>query len=517
MTRRAKPNVGSQRAVDFINNLTHTSGPFAGKSFNLRDWQERDIVRPLFHTGPDGRRSYRTCLLMLPRKNGKSSLAAAICLYGLLGDNEMSAYVVSAAADREQASLVFNIAAKMVRNDPELSAVCEIVESQKRIVHRASGSVYHAISAESYSKHGANISLLCYDELHVAPNRDLWDVLTTSMGARSQPLTLAISTAGFDRHSILYELYAHAKQVQENPALDPTFLPIIYEAPADADWTSEDTWKACNPALDDFRSLEDMRIACARAQAIPAQENTFKRLFLNQWTEQATRWIPMAAWDECAGTVDLDVLKGKPCYAGLDLASTRDVTAFVLVFPDEDGGFDVLPFFWVPKDTMHDRIVRDRVQYDDWARDGFLNTTEGNVCDYDTVREAIHDLAETYEIVSIAYDRWGATQLVTQLTNDGANCVPLGQGFSSMSAPSKELDKLIVGQAIRHGGHPVLRWMAGNVAIEQDAAGNVKPSKKKSTEKIDGIVALIMALDQATRATSSTSVYEADGAEIYTL
>jgi phage terminase large subunit-like protein len=297
--RRLDSNPGSQRAVDFINRLTHVSGPFAGQDFHLRKWQEHDIISPLFETGADGRRRYRTCLLMLPRKNGKSSLAAAIALYGLLHDNEMSASVISAAADREQAALVFNIAAQMVRNDPVLSGMCEIIESQKRIVYRQTGSVYKAISAEAYSKHGGNISMLIYDELHCAPNRDLWDVLTTSMGARSQPLTLAISTAGYDRHSILYELYAHAKQVLEKPALDPTFLPLIYEAPQDADWTNPKVWKACNPALGDFRSLEDMRIACARAREIPAQENTFRRLFCNQWTEQATRWIPLPAWDAC--------------------------------------------------------------------------------------------------------------------------------------------------------------------------------------------------------------------------
>jgi phage terminase large subunit-like protein len=291
-------NPGAAKVIAFIDNLTHTSGPFAGKPFNLRPWQ-RKILAQLFETGPSGLRKKRTCLLLLPRKNGKSELAAACCLYALLGDGEESAVVVSAAADREQASIVFNIAAKMVRNDPVLESMCEIVESQKRIVHRQSGSVYKAISAEAYSKHGGNISFLCYDEIHCAPNRDLWDVLTTSMGARAQPLTLAISTAGYDRHSILWELYAHALKVKENPSIDPTFLPIIYEAPQDADWTSEKVWKACNPALGDFRSLEDMRIACARAKEIPAQENTFKRLFLNIWTEQASRWIQMPAWDAC--------------------------------------------------------------------------------------------------------------------------------------------------------------------------------------------------------------------------
>ena len=251
-----------------------------------------------------------------------------------------------------------------------------------------------------------------------------------------------------------------------------------------------------------------MRVAAARAKAIPAQQNTFRRLYLNQWTEQDERWIDLAMWDVCGGAVDLDDLVGRECYAGLDLASTRDVTAFVLVFPDDDGRYDVVPYFWIPSDSMHERVTRDRVPYDQWARDEYLRITDGNVCDYDVIRGQIQELSERFDIREIAYDRWGATQLVTQLQSDGATCVPIGQGFASLSAPTKELDKVIAGGALRHGGHPVLRWMAGNVAVEQDAAGNVKPSKKKSTEKIDGIVALIMAIDRATRNLTTTSVYE---------
>lgn len=503
------------RAIRLINQLTHTKGKFAQATFNLRPWQ-RDILKKLFTTKKDGLRQYRTCLLMLPRKNGKSEMAAALAIYFLLFDGEIGAEVYSAAADKDQAALVFNVAAQMIRNDPELAAQCEIIDSQKRIVHRKSGSFYRAISAEAYSKHGFNASVVIYDELHAAPNRELWDVLSTSQGARTQPMMIAITTAGFDRHSILWELYSHAKNVAATPELDPTFLPLLFEAPIDSDWTDEKVWHAANPALGDFRSLEEMRIAAQRAKAIPAQQNTFRRLYLNQWTEQDERWLDMAIWDACGGAVDVSSLEGRECYAGLDLASTRDVTAFVLVFPDGEGGYDVLPHFWIPKDTIAERVRRDRVPYDQWAGE-FLHTTDGNVCDYDRVREDIRDLAERYEIKEIAYDRWGATQLVTQLTSDGANCVPLGQGFSSLSAPAKELDKLILAKALRHGGHPVLRWMAGNVAIEQDAAGNIKPSKKKSSEKIDGIVALVMAIDRATRNSDTASVWEDDAYEMVTL
>jgi phage terminase large subunit-like protein len=294
-----KGNPGSDRAVAVISRLTHT-GDFAGQPFNLRKWQERDIIRPLFKTKPDGLRQYRTCLLMLPRKNGKTELAAGIGIYCLMFESQQGE-IYLAAADRDQAGKVFQAMVAMIRNDPELEREVEIVESQKRIVHRKSGSFCRAISAEAYSKHGFNASVVIYDELHCAPNRELYDVLVTSQGTRLQPLMIVISTAGYDRHSILWELYAHAKKVLENPSLDPTFLPIIYEAPIDADWTDEKVWKKANPALGDFRSLEEMRITAARAKEIPAQENIFRQLYLNQWTEQASRWITMPAWDACCG------------------------------------------------------------------------------------------------------------------------------------------------------------------------------------------------------------------------
>ncbi len=286
------------RAIAIINNLTHTSGPFARHPFNLRPWQER-IVRAIFKTGPGGLRVYRTALLMLPRKNGKTELIAALAIVFLLFDDVIGGVIICAAADLEQASLVFDAIVTMLRNDPELEAQVEIIASQKRIVHRASGSVIRAVSGEVFNKHGLNCSVVLYDELHAAPNRDLWDVLATSQAAHAQPMMIAISTAGYDKHSILWELYSHAKKVQETPALDPTFLPILYEMPTEADWTDEREWHKSNPALGDFRSLEEMRIACQRAQQIPAQEMAFRRLYGNQWTESAERWVSLPAWDAC--------------------------------------------------------------------------------------------------------------------------------------------------------------------------------------------------------------------------
>ena len=502
------PPAASQDAIAFVNSLTHTKGAFARQTFNLRPWQRR-IVRQIFKKRPDGRRQYRTVLLMLPRKNGKTELAAAIALYGLMADGELGGEVYSAAADRDQASLVFGVAAQMVRNDPALLKECYLVDSQKRIEHWASGSIYRAIAAEAHSKHGFNASMVIYDELHAAPDRRLYDVLSTSMGARSQPLLLVISTAGFDRHSILWELYQHAKKVQEHPALDPTFLPLLYEAPVEADWTKYAVWKKANPALGDFRSLEEMQILAARAKEIPAQENTFRRLYLNQWTEQASRWIQMAAWDACQTTIDRASLRGRRCYVGMDLSSTEDLTAIVAVFPDETGdGFAVLAQCFVPAEKIRDRSRRDKVPYDQWARDGFITAIPGPAIDYEVVRRAMQAWRDEFQIRMVAYDPWNATDLVSRLEKqDNLPCVKLGQTYAWLSAPTKSLERAILTRQLRHDGHPVLRWCVSNVAVESDPMGNLKPSKVASTERIDAVVALIMAVDMKDRNVAAPSYF----------
>jgi phage terminase large subunit-like protein len=489
----------AQRAVRLINNLTHT-GDYAGQPFALRPWQTKFLLS-LFKTGRDGRRLYRTCLLMLPRKNGKTELAAAVAIYCLLFDGTTGGEIYLAAADREQAGKIYGAMVTMLRADPELLAQVEIIESQKRIVHPASGSFVKAISAEAYSKHGFSASVVVYDELHAAgANRDLWDVLATSQGARREPLMIAISTAGYDRHSILYELYAHAQRVVENPAIDPTFLPIIYEAPADADWRDERVWKAANPALGDFRSLEDMRIMAARAAEIPAQENTFRRLYLNQWTEQASRWLSLETWDACKA--EPVARAGRTWYVGMDLSSTTDITALVGVSPDPDGVHcAVRALAFLPQARLKERVARDRAPYDEWARRGQLIVTPGNVIDYERVRAELNAWdAESAGIAEIAYDPWNATDLVQRLKDaDGFTCIPMRQGFATLSAPTKALEQVILAKTLRHDGDPVLRWCISNVAVESDPAGNIKPSKRVSTERIDSVVALVMALDRVQR------------------
>lgn len=503
----------ADKAVSFIEHLKHTKGKWAGVPFDLMPWQ-KDIIRPLFGMlNKNGKRQYRTCYVEIPRKNGKSEIAAAIALYLLFADKELGAEIYSAAADREQASIVFNVAAQMVRQCPPLAKRCKIIDSQKRIVIPKTASFYRAISADAHTKHGFSAHGIIFDELHAQPNRELWDVLTTSTGAREQPLVFAITTAGYDRNSICWEQHEYAQKILDRIIDDPTFFPVIYSIDEDADWKDEANWHIANPGLGEFRSLEEMRSFAVKAVQTPALENTFRRLYLNQWTSSVERWLPMDAWDASAGLVVPENLKGRRCYVGLDLASTTDLAALALVFPSDGAEpiYDVLMHFWVPDEGIRARAHKDRVPYDVWTKQGFITATEGNVIHYAAIQKKIEELYKDYNIQEIAFDRWGATKLSQDLTDAGFLMVPFGQGFASMSPPTKELMNLILSKRLRHGGNPVLRWNADNLVVRQDPAGNLKPDKGKSTEKIDGMVALIMALDRATRNIDTTSIYETRG------
>jgi phage terminase large subunit-like protein len=508
---RGRVKTKADHVVRFINLLTHTKGQHARQPFNLRAWQEK-IVRELFKTGADGLRQYRTCLMMLPRKNGKSEICAALALYGLLGDGEQGAEVYIAAADRDQASLVFNVAAQMVRNEPELYRICEIVDSQKRIVHRGSQSVLRAISADAQTKHGFNASMVIYDELHAAPNRELWDVLRTSQGARRQPLLIAISTAGYDRHSILYQIYDYACKVRDGIVEDDSFLPVIYEAHKDADWKSEVVWHVVNPALGDFRDLGEMRRAAREAAEIPGSENAFRRLYCNQWTEQSARWLDMHAWDDCARgewKQLREAMRGKPCFGGLDLSTRDDMTALVLLFDDpaSTDGVIVVPFYWVPEDNIRKRSNRDRVPYDQWAKDGLLTATPGNAVDQVVIRKDINRIAREYLLKELGFDPWNASKLAQELDEDGVRIVPMRAGFKDQSEATQDLGALVTGRKLTHGGHPILRWNSSNMVVRQNGDGNLAPDKSKITERIDGISALIDAIAVRNRHKTSEPSY----------
>lgn len=503
-------------AVAFIENLCHTKGTWAGKPFELIDWQEQ-IIRDLFGTlKPNGYRQFNTAYIEIPKKQGKSELAAAVALLLTCGDGEERAEVYGCAADRQQAAIVFDVAADMVRMCPALSKRVKILASQKRLIYTPTNSFYQVLSAESYSKHGFNIHGVVFDELHTQPNRKLFDVMTKGSGdARMQPLYFLITTAGTDTHSICYETHQKAKDIIEGRKIDPTFYPVIYGADESDDWTDPKVWKKANPSLDITVGIDKVKAACDSAKQNPGEENAFRQLRLNQWVKQAVRWMPMDKWDKCAFSVDDDELEGRVCYGGLDLSSTTDITAFVLVFPplDEDDKYIILPYFWIPEDNLTLRVNRDHVPYDVWERQGYLQTTEGNVVHYGFIEKFIEKLGERFNIREIAFDRWGAVQMVQNLEGMGFTVVPFGQGFKDMSPPTKELMKLVLEQKIAHGGHPVLRWNMDNIYIRTDPAGNIKADKEKSTEKIDGAVATIMALDRAIRCGNDhgASVYDDRG------
>lgn len=525
---RTKKNFDQSKAdhaIGFITDyLTHTKGRWAGDPFNILDWQKELLTELFGRVNKDGNRQYQICYVEICKKNGKSELAAAIALYLEVADEEKGAEIYSAAADRDQAAIVFNVAAQMVRNDKNLEEWLKIIDSQKRIIDYKSGNVYRVLSSESRTKHGINAHGIVFDELHAQPNRDLWDTLTYGSGlARTQPLTFTITTAGYDRNSICWELHERGRRIMKGLIQDPTFLPVIYALEEKDDWESEKNWLKVNPSTGVIFDIESLRDDYRLAKEIPAQENEFKRKRLDLWTRQEVRWIPMNKWDACKNKIDLKKLKGQTCYAGLDLASTTDIAALVLVFPplDDNGKYTFLPFFWIPEEAMDIRSKRDKVNYDIWCREKYIKATPGNVIDYKFILHTISEAAKNYDLKEIAFDRWGSTKIIQDLQEMGfeeesnkhaaRHLIEFGQGYKSMSPPTKEILTLILAGRINHGANPVMRWMADNMVVTTDPAENVKPAKDKSTEKIDGIVAAIMGLDRATRRKDSKSKYETEG------
>lgn len=504
--------------------LVHVKGPKGGEPFELERW-EVDIVATLFGwKQPDGRRRYRVAYIEIPRGNGKSMLCVVIVGLLLFIDDEPGADVFSAAGTREQSKEVFEPFKTNVLRHPTLSRRTKCYVNSISHVSPETGvvkGVYKAIAADADHQHGGNPHGVIFDELHVQPNRHLWDVLWTGAIKRRNALTAAITTAGFDKLSICYEQRLIADRIRscrDESYHGGDFLPVVYAADPDDDWKSPATWAKANPNMGVSILESDLAKECQRAVDTPGYENTFKRLHLNIWTEQDVRWLNMDRWDKC-GSEDpagwrataLAELQGKPCYGGLDLSTTTDLTALVLVFPVANG-YRVIPWFWVPGERAHERERKDRVPYQLWGKQGFLKLTPGNVIDYDIVRADINELRTMFDIRELAVDRWNATQLLTQLEGDGATVAAHGMGYKDMTAPTKELEKLLLADRIEHGSNPVLRWNASNVTVEQDAAGNLKPSKAKSTERIDGVSALIMALGRAMlRPARSGSIYEERG------
>jgi phage terminase large subunit-like protein len=505
----------ADRVVEFFRKyLVHIKGELGGKPIDPMDWEQQRILRPLFGWRRwDGTRRYRQAWIEVPRKNDKTTLSAGISLYLTFADGEPGAEVYAAAADRDQAGICFGIAQAMVQSSPALLERCEIYS--KSIVIPATFASYKVLSSDAFTKHGLNAHGIVVDEVHAQKTRELIDVLHTSTGSRRQPLEVYITTAGYDRHSIAYEMHEHALRVLEDPTRDEALLVVIYAADPLDDWKSEATWRKANPGLGLSKKLEYMRQECNRAVQIPGYENTFKRLDLNIWTEQASRWLPMEKWDLCVGPIGdplklREAMRGQKCWGGVDLANTIDINAYALVFLPGGMRIVVVPFFWIPEERLREREKIDKVPWALWVKSGLVRVMPGAASDYDMIRNDIEATAKVYLLEEIGIDRWNALAIATQLANGPASraakgrnpklehfVVGVGQGYASMTMPCKALEAAVVARRLEHGNHPVLRWMASNVAAQRDAADNVKPDKEASSEKIDGIAATLDALARA--------------------
>lgn len=487
----------ADKVVRFIEKLcTHVKGEKAIKAepLILEGWQKK-IIRDLFGwKREDGSRRYRKLWLELPRKNGKTSLTAAIGLYMLLGDNEAGGEIYFAAASQEQARIGYDISRQMVRQNQALSDRCEIYQ-YSLVQKRKDGiapNTFKALSAEAYSKHGLNASCVLLDEVHAQPNRDLYDTLTTSMGARKQPLLVCITTAGIKKKgNIGWELHRYAKDVAKGKIKDDEMLSIIYAAGENDDPFSEETWKKCNPNYDISVNKNYLEEQAKLAKSQSTFYNTFLRLHLNVWTSSDKVFISDKDFAACnLNPLPDEFFYGKRCICTFDLSATTDFTALCIGTKDEDGVSHMKVWTFIPEDKAVTKNIADQLYA--WQRDGWVDIVPGRSLNYGYVYEKIKQMAAHCEIIEVAYDRWNKNELVNRLDADGVNLKDFGQGFVSMSPATKEFEKRVMEKKINYGGNPVMEWMISNVAITEDPAGNIKPNKQKSTDKIDGVIAMIM-------------------------
>ncbi len=502
----------AQHAIDFFGFLRHSKGEWAGQPFVLEPWQQL-LVWVLFGwKRADGLRRFRTAYIELPRKNGKSTLAAGIALYMLTADGESGAEVYVAATKRDQAKIVWGEAVKMRAASPALSKMITYWRASDSLLVEPTSSVLRPLGADEDTLDGLNVHGAIIDELHAHKTRGVVDVLETATGARRQPLQFEITTAGYDQNSVCWEHHEYARQILEGAIADDSWFVFVACLDEGDDWTDPSVWAKANPNYGVSVKPDDLQRKCDKARRLPAAQNAFRRLHLNQWTQQSDRWIDLGLWDENAGEVDEAALEGRTCYGGLDLSAVSDITAWVLVFPrDTDPEeLDILARFWCPKARLEDETNKYRDQYQAWAAAGLLNVTDGNAVDYQFVKAAILADAQRFHLVDLNVDRlFQGYQLSQELADEGLTVFGMGQGFLSMAIPMKEFERRLLGKKLHHGGHPVLRFMANSVAVKQDAAGNLKPDKAESQGRIDGIVAAVMALDRAMRQQpAADSVYD---------
>jgi phage terminase large subunit-like protein len=503
------------KVLKFFSILHHSKGEWAGHLIELEPWQQFMLWCLFGWKRADGTRRFRTAYIEVARKNGKSTIGAGVGLYLMTADGESGAEIYAAATKRDQARITHSEAIRMVRSSPMLKKRIKIFRDNLNI--EGTASKFEPLGADSDTMDGLNIHGAIVDEIHAHKTRDVWDKIDTGTGARRQPLMFGITTAGYDRQSLCWTLNEYTKKILDRVVEDDSFFGLIFTLDDADDWQDERTWIKANPNLGVSKKLDDLRRKAERAKEMPSAQNSFLRLELNVWTQSETKWMPIEHWRQCGVPLDYSKLAGRKCYAGLDLSSTSDLTAWVLVFPPQPGEdvYLVLPRFWIPEDNLQKRVHDDRVPYDVWLRGGHLMSTPGNVIDYDVIFDQVEKDAKLYKVEEIAFDRWGAARVVNVLQAKGLTCVEFGQGFASMSPPMKELERLVMSHKIAHGNNPVLNWMADNVVINLDAAGNIKPDKEKSREKIDGIVAMVMGLDRAMRNKgAAVSVYEGRGVRV---
>jgi phage terminase large subunit-like protein len=503
----------AQVAIDFFGLLRHSKGKWGGEVFRLEPWQ-KFIVGCLFGwKRGDGTRRFRVAHIEVARKNGKTTLAAGIGLLLFVLDGEPGSEVYTVATKRDQARITHEESKRMVQKSPSLKKSIQVYRDNLNIAE--TNSKYEPLGADSDTLDGLNVHGAIADELHAWKDRKLWDVIETATGARSQPLILATTTAGYDRHTIWWERRELCIKVLDQAIEDDELFALIYTLDEDDDWTNEAAWPKANPSLGVTVQIEDLRTQCEQAKVTPGKQNPFKRLRLNMPTEQADRWLSLAVWDACKSALPRDKylakLAGRECFGALDLSSKVDLTAFGLLFPMDNEELWALLFFFMPRETAQQRAEEDRISYPLWIEQGWIEATEGRAVDYDAVRQRIVELREAYRIREIAVDGWNATQLSNQLMGDGFDVIEFRQGYRSISDPSKELEKLLLTGKFIHDGNPVLRWNASNVAAVQDPAGNIKPDKGKSTGRIDGIVTTIMGIGRFLAQPTMASVYDDRG------
>ena len=528
-------DAGDRIITFFKEFLLFYEGVWDGKPFVLLPFQQF-IAGSLFGwKTADGFRRFRTAYIEAAKGNGKSPLAAGIGLYGLVADGESGAEIYSAATTRDQAGILFRDAKAFVDGSPALMR--RLLVDKNNIAYQAKNSYFRPVSSEHRGLDGKRPHIVLIDEIHEHPNAMVVDKMRAGTKGRTQALIFEITNSGYDRHSVCYSHHEYTEKILEGVIENDSWfgfmtgLDVCEKCAADGktipvdgcpdcdSWKDESKWGKANPGLDVIIPRKYLREQVAEASEMPSKENIVKRLNFCIWTESVTKWLSMEKWAACGGEVDSEALKGRTCYGGLDLSSVNDVTAWVKVFPPEAIGkpYSVLCQFFLPADNMRERVRRDKVPYDVWAKQGFITLTPGNIIDYAFILAAIRKDSEDYDISELAFDKWGSQKITTDLQDIGfevegkKSLIQFGQGFASMAAPTKELEKMVLAGEIAHGGNPVLAWMVSNTVVRTDPAGNMKPDKEKSTERIDGVVGLIMAISRAMLKNETVSIYESRG------